>query len=140
MITNANKIQELNLQYRDKNKTTDVLSFPQIEWEYPCAVGVLSKESSSLKIPQNTLGDLVISLEQTEHNAQNIGQSINREFCFLLVHGILHLCGHDHIELEDEKIMLNQQRLIMDILEKHLDSHNGIPSLIELQKVKGTSR
>ena len=54
--------------------------------------------------------------------------------------GILHLCGHDHIELEDEKIMLNQQRLIMDILEKHLDSHNGIPSLIELQKVKGTSR
>ena len=67
-------------------------------------------------LPREPLGDLVIALDVAAENAQNIGQSLDREVCFLLVHGILHLCGHDHIKKTEEKLMLACQRRLMKIL------------------------
>jgi probable rRNA maturation factor len=53
-------------------------------------------------------------------NAEKIGQGLDREVCFLLVHGILHLCGHDHEEEDDEVIMFAEQRKIMESLNGDL--------------------
>ena len=67
------------------------------------------------------IGDIVISPEDALRNAENIGHSLDRETCFLLVHGFLHLCGHDHEEPEQERLMLEQQKLVMDYLETVAD-------------------
>lgn len=107
------EIKDLNKQYRSKDYATDVLSFPQAEWKEPLRVGERggSKKADS-DIP--VLGDIVICLDIALENAEKIGQSIDREVCFLLVHGVLHLCGHDHEVEEEELLMLEDQRKIME--------------------------
>jgi probable rRNA maturation factor len=64
------------------------------------------------------LGDLVISLPNAEQNAKAIGQPLDREVCFLIVHGLLHLCGHDHEAPVEERRMLDAQRRLMASLAK----------------------
>ncbi len=110
------EIAYLNNLYRAKDYPTDVLSFPQVEWENPLKVGAppqLLDKAKSL----NILGDIVISLEQAQLSANSIGHGLDREVCFLLVHGILHLSGHDHIEKEEEAVMIAAQKQIMSLLE-----------------------
>ena len=115
------EIQALNREYRQQDKTTDVLSFPQEEWEqaklflqptWPLQIAINHADKPTL-----TLGDVVISPANALQNAETIGNTLDREVAFLLVHGILHLCGHDHIEADEEKLMLTQQKSIMNFLE-----------------------
>ena len=115
-------IRQLNYKFRGKDKPTDVLSFPQIEWSKPRPV---KRKLSSIARPRPTtqplsapslLGDVVISIPEAAANAQRIGQSLPREICFLLVHGMLHLSGYDHEIPADEKRMRNAQRLLMQAL------------------------
>jgi rRNA maturation RNase YbeY len=75
-LTDDAGIQELNSTWRDKNKATDVLSFPQ-------------------DLP-GLLGDLVISVETAQEQAEQRDHGLRDELRILLVHGVLHLCGHDH--------------------------------------------
>ncbi len=90
----AAEIQDLNNKYRDKNYSTDVLSFPA---EDP-----------------HTLGDIVICIEKAESQARELGHSLDREIAFLFVHGLLHLLGYDHeISQEDERIMFDLQDRIL---------------------------
>ncbi|MCX6130677.1 MAG: rRNA maturation RNase YbeY [Proteobacteria bacterium] len=118
----AETMQELNKQYRDKDSTTDVLSFPQEEWAAPRTFSPpswpLKKNSKSTKKPPKMLGDVIISPSDALANAEDIGQSLDREIGFLLVHGILHLSGHDHIVQDEERLMIAQQQAIMNFLEK----------------------
>lgn len=119
-------IQRLNKDFRGKDKPTDVLSFPQVLWTKPKSVRTrisesLDRPSVSHKspedlLPREPLGDLVISLDLAAENAKSIGHSLDREVCFLLVHGILHLCGHDHMKKQEEKRMLSCQRRLMKLL------------------------
>ena len=89
LLTDDAHIRELNRDYRDKDSPTDVLSFGQDEGEtFPGMVPVL--------------GDLVISLETAERQAQERGHPVAAEVRVLLVHGLLHLLGHDHIA-DDER-------------------------------------
>ncbi|PIQ27873.1 rRNA maturation RNase YbeY [bacterium (Candidatus Blackallbacteria) CG17_big_fil_post_rev_8_21_14_2_50_48_46] len=90
-------IHRLNLEYREKDMPTDVLSFPQ-------------------GMENNLLGDLVISLEKANEQAQEVGNSLDRELAFLVTHGFLHLMGYDHQEPEEEEIMFKLQR---ELLEAH---------------------
>ncbi len=115
-FVDAEEIQVLNREYRGKDQSTDVLSFPQCEWNEPLVVGALSGKKIDDETPPEILGDIVISLPDAEKNAQNIGQGLDREVAFLLVHGILHLCGHDHMEPEEEKKMLAEQDQLMKLL------------------------
>ncbi len=110
----SDEIAYLNKLYRAKDRPTDVLSFPQQEW--PAPVRVHSVDAKLAKDAFNLLGDIVISLDEAQKNAEEIGQQLDREVCFLLVHGILHLCGHDHIKEYEEIIMLDEQKLIMSSL------------------------
>ena len=84
LLTDDAQIHDLNRDYRDKDVPTDVLSFGQDEGEaFPGMVPVL--------------GDLVISLQTAERQAIELGHSVAAEVRVLLVHGLLHLLGHDHM-------------------------------------------
>ena len=76
------KMRELNNQFRGKNLTTDVLSFPF--------------EAEEFETDEDNLGDIVISLEQAEKQAAENNLVFEAEIKQLILHGILHLCGYDH--------------------------------------------
>ena len=87
------KMRELNNEFRGKNSTTDVLSFPYEADEF----GVLSEPSAVADgFSSNFLGDVVISLEQAEKQAAENDLDFETEIKQLILHGILHLCGYDH--------------------------------------------
>lgn len=83
------QIQELNRTYRNIDKVTDVISFPDQE--------------------DNYIGDIFICLERAQEQAVDYGHSIEREIGFLAVHGYLHLLGYDHHTEAEEKIMFAKQ-------------------------------
>lgn len=115
-FVDAEEIHVLNREYRGKDQSTDVLSFPQCEWDEPLRVGAATEKDIQDDTPPEILGDIVISLPDAEKNAQSIGQGLDREVAFLLVHGILHLCGHDHMHPDEEKTMLAEQDQLMKLL------------------------
>ena len=99
------EIQELNAEYRNIDKETDVLSFPMFELE----PGVPPEDEDYLD-PETgmcPLGDMCISLERAEEQAKEYGHSLERELCYLAVHSVLHLLGYDHL---DEGPMKRQMR------------------------------
>lgn len=116
-FVNSKRIRSLNKEFRNKDKATDVLSFPQIEWESPHGTN-----SSPITVVNDFapphLGDIVISLPEAEKNAEKIGHDLDREVIFLLIHGLLHLCGHDHHEPEEDKIMQQEQTIILQYLKQ----------------------
>lgn len=95
-------IQELNYKYRNKNKVTDVLSFPQNE-------GVFSNFNKML-------GDVVISLPQAYRQCFESEKTEFEEVIFLIIHSILHLTGYDHLNETDEKIMQHKEDEIFDFI------------------------
>jgi len=112
------EVQSLNSKFREKNCATDVLSFPQVEFEQPLTHVQPNKSRSKTMGMPTLLGDLAICPNVAERNAQSIGHGLDRESAFLLVHGILHLCGHDHEDKQEEEVMTSEQRYFMNILEK----------------------
>ena len=112
-LTNDEGIRKLNKEYRDKDKETDVLSFPLIDGEYS------EEDMIDGYLP---LGDIVISLERCREQAENIGHSLNEEAAFLCVHSTLHLLGYDHeTGEEDEKAMFDHQKAVMKLVRGEKD-------------------
>ncbi|MFN8576885.1 MAG: rRNA maturation RNase YbeY [Candidatus Sericytochromatia bacterium] len=89
------EIKSLNKNYRKIDKATDVLSFPF---------------DNSFNLPINVLGDIVISTEKAQIQAEEYGNTLEREIGFLLIHGMLHLLGYDHQTEEEEKEMFGLQK------------------------------
>ncbi len=88
LLTNNAEIHELNRVYRGKDRPTDVLSFG---------------------LEDNTnLGQLVISVERTQEQAKEVGNTFEEELRFLFSHGLFHLLGYDHEVPEDEVVMLKK--------------------------------
>jgi probable rRNA maturation factor len=102
-----NRIQEINKEYRQKDKPTDVISFALEEM----TEGEL--QIAGADIPRH-LGDIIISVPKTREQADEYGHSFMRELGFLTVHGFLHLLGYDHMNEVDEKIMFSRQAEILD--------------------------
>lgn len=102
-----NRIQEINREYRGKDYPTDVISFALEE------MGEGEIEVTGSDIPR-VLGDIIISVKKAEEQADEYGHSFAREIGFLAVHGLLHLLGYDHEVEEDEKVMFERQRVILD--------------------------
>lgn len=100
------EIRQLNKQYRGKNRSTDVLSFALEEEEY----GEIPIIGEDMPV---ALGDIIISVEKAREQAESYGHTFSRELGFLALHGFLHLLGYDHMEKEDEKIMLTRQEEIL---------------------------
>lgn len=104
-------IKRLNRQYRNKNKETDVLSFPM--YDYAEDEGELLPGDEAL-----VLGDIVISLERAKEQAKELGNSFEREVAFLAIHSTLHLLGYDHERSkEDDEIQCKRQREIIENLD-----------------------
>ncbi|MFD1705443.1 rRNA maturation RNase YbeY [Siminovitchia sediminis] len=103
-------IRELNKTYRGKDSVTDVISFAMEE------IGEGEMEISGVDHMPRMLGDIVISIETAEKQAEDYGHSFARELGFLAVHGFLHLLGYDHMNPEDEKRMFKKQE---DILKSY---------------------
>ena len=102
-------IRELNRSFRNIDSATDVLSFPLFDFE--------GSEEPAVDELENMLGDIVISLERTEAQAEEFGHSFEREVAFLTVHSMLHLLGYDHVNSEEEELdMRRRQTAIMEML------------------------
>lgn len=102
-MTDDAAIREINRTWRHKDKATDVLSFSQVEGE-PAPPGTRHV----------VLGDVIISMDTAQRQAEAIGHSLDDEVQRLLVHGILHLLGHDHVHggHQARRMKLEEQRLL----------------------------
>lgn len=101
MLVADTKIRMLNRIYRNKDKVTDVISLA-----YNPPFEIINKEF-------NHLGEVYLDFNQCKKQAKKYGHSIDRELCFLVLHGLLHLIGYDHIEKVDEEIMFALQENIL---------------------------
>ncbi len=96
------EIQQINRDYRGLDKVTDVISF-----------ALMDNDISNYNA-EDELGDIFICVDRAKEQASEYGHSLEREIGFLSVHGYLHLCGYDHMKLEDEKVMFAKQDEILN--------------------------
>lgn len=106
-LTNNDYIHQLNREYRQIDRPTDVLSFALNESEEPDI-----ENGPDIDV----LGDIILSVERAEEQAADYGHSLRREIAFLTVHGMLHLLGYDHMEEADRLEMEKEQRYVMEQL------------------------
>lgn len=105
-IVDNEEIRQINHQFRNIDRATDVLSFPLMTFE----------EGEHLDLNEKgevLLGDIIISLERAREQAEEYGHSLKREVAFLTAHSMLHLLGYDHMEEDEEKEMFAKQREIL---------------------------
>ena len=110
-LTTPENIQEINKEYRNIDRTTDVLSFPMFE-----------KQELEEKIKKqefqytDILGDIIISIDKVREQAKEYGHSFERELSYMIVHGFYHLMGYDHIKEEDKKMMRPKEEEVLSKL------------------------
>ena len=107
-------MRRLNRQYRDKDRTTDVLAFAMRESSSPVSA---------------LLGDVVISLPTARRQAEEGGRSLSEELAWLLIHGVLHLCGYDHERspAEARRMKLRERRVLREL--------EPIPTLVTVPRM-----
>lgn len=105
LLVDDEKIRQLNRDFRDIDRKTDVLSFPSGE--------------------EGFLGDMAISLQTAEEQRQAYGHSLAREVGFLTAHSVLHLLGYDHMTPEEEKEMFSRQEEILQGLGLTRDANGN---------------
>lgn len=98
VLTDDQTIRELNQRFRDIDRATDVLSFP---------------DGEELPSGRRLLGEIIISLDSARHQAEALGHGEVRELCELALHGTLHLLGYDHLrdqgEMNEIELKLRQE-------------------------------
>ena len=117
LVTDEEEVHRLNLEFRGIDRTTDVLSFPGLDYENP-ALFEESIDESCIN-PANgcvMLGDIVINAQKVKEQASEYGHSELREFAFLVAHSMLHLCGYDHMTPEEADVMEKRQEIALTSL------------------------
>ena len=104
IFVNDGQIHEINRNYRGIDRPTDVISF------------ALGDNRDEFDYVPDELGDIFINLDAAARQAVEYGHSERREICFLFAHGLLHLCGFDHQNEEEEREMIAYQKKILDEL------------------------
>ena len=99
-LTSDKEMASLNKKWRNKNKTTNVLAFP-------------NNYSISLEKKLTYIGDILVSYGEVKRESINRNISFIDHLVHLIVHGVLHLCGYNHISDSDEKIMISYEKLIL---------------------------
>lgn len=120
LLTDNEGIRGFNKEYRDIDRETDVLSFPNVDFVKPGVFDIDEDAEADYFDPESgelILGDIIISVEKVAEQAQNYGHSKKREFAFLVAHSMLHLSGYDHMEPEEAKVMEEKQENILQKLE-----------------------
>lgn len=119
LLTDNEGIHVFNKQYRDIDRPTDVLSFPNLSYEAPSDFETAAENEADCFNPETgelVLGDIIISVDKVKEQAENYGHSEKREFAFLVAHSMLHLCGYDHMEEAEAKQMEEKQEAILSKL------------------------
>lgn len=118
LLTDDAGIHQINLDMREIDSPTDVLSFPMCDFEIPADFSGLEDTPEEYFNPDTgelMLGDIVISVDKVKEQAEKYGHSQTRELAFLVAHSMLHLSGFDHIE-EDERLMMEEKQ--REVLER----------------------
>ncbi len=119
LLTDNPGIREYNRDYRKIDKETDVLSFPNLEFETESDFSKVEDSFADCFDPDSgelILGDIIISIDRVKEQAENYGHSRKREFAFLVAHSMLHLCGYDHMVEEEAKRMEEKQEAVLQTL------------------------
>ncbi len=118
ILTDDEGIREVNREHRSLDRSTDVLSFPMVDFPSPAEYSVLEEDDSlfDLDTGELLLGDIMISAEHVKAQAQAYGHSIRREFCFLVAHSMLHLLGYDHMTPSEAAVMEAKQEQVLQSL------------------------
>ena len=102
-LVDAEEIQQLNRDYRNVDKVTDVLSFPQYD-----DLNELPEDGEIM------LGDVIICRQRAEEQAEEFGHSVEREMVYLFVHSVCHLLGYDHMEDDEKAEMRAKEEFVME--------------------------
>jgi probable rRNA maturation factor len=116
LLTDNDKIRQINREYRSIDRATDVLSFPMVTYDSPSDFAHAETDAASCFHPETgelLLGDIIISMEKVREQAKKYGHSEEREYAFLITHSVLHLLGYDHIEAEQAREMEDRQNAIL---------------------------
>ena len=103
MLTTNEVIHQINKEYRNMDRPTDVISFAYNETEN---VG-----------PVEIVGDIIISIDKVREQAKEFGHTDKREFYYLLTHGMLHILGYDHIIEDEKKVMREKEERYLSAYE-----------------------
>lgn len=116
LLTDNDGIHAYNKEYRNIDRETDVLSFPNLDFDVPGEFTISEDREADYFDPDTgelILGDIIISVDKVKEQAESYGHSQKREFAFLVAHSMLHLCGYDHMEAEEAEIMEAKQEQVL---------------------------
>lgn len=119
LITDNEGIRDYNRDFRNIDRETDVLSFPNMDFTEPACFDIDEEREADFFDPDTgelILGDIILSSEKVYEQAESYGHSVKREFAFLVAHSMLHLCGYDHMEEEEARVMENKQQTVLNRL------------------------
>ena len=119
LLTDAAGIREYNKNFRNIDSETDVLSFPNLEFEMPGDFSGAEAQEADCFDPDSgelVLGDIILNAVRVKEQAVAYGHSELREFAFLLAHSLYHLCGYDHMEEEEAALMEEKQERVLQSL------------------------
>ena len=119
-IAGQERVQQLNLSYLGKDEPTDVLAFSMLP--EPLATGKSEASSPFAQPPDGVLhfGEVIISYPQAVMQAEERRHSVKKEVAVLIIHGVLHLLGYDHVEPEPERQMKTREKEILNCIEGEL--------------------
>ena len=103
IIVDNDYIHDLNKNYRNIDRETDVITF-----------ALEDEDTIVMPNEERVLGDIYISIDRAKEQANEFGHSLLRELSFLAVHGFYHLLGYDHMTEEDEKVMFKKQEEVLE--------------------------
>ena len=119
LITDNEGIHQFNKEYRGIDRETDVLSFPNLEFQEEGVFQIDESIEADCFDPDSgelILGDIILSVDRVKEQAESYGHSQKREFAFLVAHSMLHLCGYDHMEESQAAVMERKQEEILGAL------------------------
>ena len=119
MLSNSERLHELNLRFNGEDAVTDVLSFNDVEGWHNGVPPEAAEDEFAVTGDSVGLGEIVISVEQTLKQANERSIPFERELAMLTIHGVLHLLGYDHADPEEERVMFGKTD---DILVRVIDA------------------
>ncbi len=112
-VTGPEEIHQINREYRGVDRETDVLSFPNLEYEIPGDFSIIEEAGADCLDPENGcifVGSIVINAQKVREQAKEYGHSNLREYAFLVAHSMMHLCGYDHVDVSEEEAALMEKK------------------------------
>lgn len=119
LLTDNAGIREYNKDYRGLDQETDVLSFPNIPFEHEGDFASVELSEADYFDPDSgelVLGDIILSVDRVLSQAHEYGHSVLREFAFLAAHSMFHLCGYDHMDVQEAVVMEEKQEAVLTLL------------------------